>query len=126
MSEIYTGYFAKSRFYEKKKLKQISVAQFNPSWYNGVSFPELAPSKELLGDYKYNGISQEEYKIRYLNELSRPAAMRSIEKLKEMTETSDRDIILLCYEVSEDFCHRHLLADFLNQYEPEVFRIREY
>ena len=58
MSEIYTGYFAKSRFYEKKKLKQISVAQFNPSWYNGVSFPELAPSKELLGDYKYNGISQ--------------------------------------------------------------------
>ena len=123
---VHTGYFAMAKKYKKLGFCTISVAQFNPSWYNGVSFPELAPSKELLGDYKLSGLSTDDYTKRYFEELQRPEAVASMEKLKMKALTDSRDLILLCYENPEEFCHRHLLARFLNERYPDVFQISEY
>ena len=38
----------------------------------------------------------------------------------------DIDIALLCYEKPDDFCHRHLVADWLNKngYKCEEYVIR--
>jgi len=126
MRRIYTGYFSRIQLYQKHDLQPISIAQFNPNWYNGVSFPELAPSQELLGAYKYNGLTQTEYEERYTKELRRPEAIRSIEKLKQRALESERDIVLLCYEIPGEFCHRHILAKLLNNLYPQVFHIEEF
>lgn len=123
---VYTGYFAMAKKYKKLGFCTISVAQFNPSWYNGVSFPELAPSKELLGDYKLSGLSPDDYTSRYFDELQRPEAIAGIEKLKKKALSDSRDLILLCYEKPGEFCHRHVLARFLNARYPDVFRVLEY
>lgn len=123
---VHTGYFAMAKKYKKLGFCTISVAQFNPSWYNGVSFPELAPSKELLGDYKLSGLSTDDYTKRYFEELQRPEAVASMEKLKMKALTDSRDLILLCYEKPGEFCHRHLLSRYLNEHYPDVFQILEY
>ena len=123
---VYTGYFAMAKKYKKLGFCTISVAQFNPSWYNGVSFPELAPSRELLGDYKLSGLSTDDYAKRYFDELQRPKAIASMKKLKEKALSDSRNLILLCYEKPDEFCHRHLLAQFLNELYPDVFQVSEY
>lgn len=123
---VYTGYFSNVKKYKKLGFCCISVAQFNPSWYNGVSFPELAPSQTILAAYKLQGMSVEEYERLYLKELERPEAVASMEKLKNKALTDSRDLILLCYEKPKDFCHRHILARQLNNKYPDVFSISEY
>ena len=122
----YTGYFSMVKKYKRLGLCCISIAQFNPAWYNGVSFPELAPSQSLLGQYKLAGLRQEDYKRIYIEELRRPEAVSSMEKLRKKALEDPRDLILLCYEKPGEFCHRHLLAEVLNERYPDVFQIKEY
>lgn len=123
---IYTGYFANLKKYKQNGLQTVSVARFNPSWYNGVSFSELSPSDKLLGDYKLAGISEEEYAERYKEEITRPSSRMMIEKLKEKALTGTKDMVLLCYEKPDEFCHRHILAEVLNEEYPEIFHIEEF
>ena len=40
-------------------------------------------------------------------------AQRVYEDLERLS--NGRDCVLLCYEKSGDFCHRHLVADWLNK-----------
>jgi uncharacterized protein (DUF488 family) len=42
--------------------------------------------------------------------------LQVIEDLQKIANTKDTDkIILLCYEKPGDFCHRHLVADWLTK-----------
>ena len=69
---LYTSYFAK---FKKGVGNKISIARFNPKWLNSSELSawcdSLAPSKELLNDYKYKGISWGEYTTRYYNEIKK-------------------------------------------------------
>ena len=33
---------------------------------------------------------------------------------------AERDIALVCYEKPEEFCHRHLVADWLRKYGHDI------
>ena len=46
---MFTSYFAKVPQIEFP----LSIARINPEWYDKPSYPKLAPSKELLFDFKY-------------------------------------------------------------------------
>ena len=46
---MFTSYFAKVPQIEYP----LSIARINPEWYDKPSYPKLAPSKELLFDFKY-------------------------------------------------------------------------
>jgi len=67
---------------------------------------ELAPSTELLRDWKARSISWGEYKRRYHQEMS----VRQ-QRIKELAKRANRGTItLLCFEREENLCcHRHLL-----------------
>ena len=55
----------------------------------------------------------EEY-LQLYDEILRKRGAQSI--LNEIcTIAQGRNVALLCYEKPGDFCHRHLLADFLNK-----------
>lgn len=72
-----------------------------------VHMPELAPSKEVLENYRKNKGSWETYRSEFLQLIAR----RRIEK------QLSRDIIdracLLCSEASPSRCHRSLVAQYL-------------
>ena len=72
----------------------------------------VAPSVELLQDWKTSNITWPEYKKRYHQEMTLQQEM--IRKLAIMA--SDKTITLLCFEREENpHCHRHLLKELIEK-----------
>lgn len=71
----------------------------------------LAPSEELLKQFKNEQIDQNIFKWKYIQELQD----RGIDKssLRIFFDSFDKDIILCCYERRDQFCHRHIFAEWL-------------
>jgi len=103
---IKTSYFANHRQFPPA-LKKISVSRFSPTWaeLDSIAF-ELAPSKKLLQDYKAGKVSEKDYKTQYYEE--------TLSKLNpEIIYKKYKGSIFLCYEISDHFCHRKLIAEWL-------------
>ena len=103
---IYTSYFANIKNLPKK-LKPISISRFSPDWYTGEEDKSLAPSKDLLLGYKAGKFTKDDYIKIYNEQLSNLNPFDIHQK--------HQDHVFLCYEKSVDFCHRHLLSDWLNK-----------
>ena len=107
--EIYTSYFGNQRSLSKAGIMPIGIARWKPRFYEGVSMFSVAPTRYMLSD----ACGQEEY-VRLYNEiLGRLGAQNILNEINALAK--GRDVALLCYEKPGDFCHRHLLADFLNR-----------
>lgn len=107
---IYTSYFAKYTS-EKPNLVPISIARSAPTGYTGYVYRAFAPTAEILANWKVNHDEAayiEAYQRNVLDKLD-PQKV-----LKELHQRSvGKDIVLLCWESSEKFCHRHLAAEWL-------------
>jgi uncharacterized protein YeaO (DUF488 family) len=103
---------------EESDGERILVMRYWPHGYSKKSLSlterllELAPSAQLLNDWKEKRISWEEYEIRYLEEMS---GQRQREKIRELGERAKHGTItLLCFEPEGDpHCHRHLLKGLI-------------
>lgn len=100
---IKTSYFAKY-----KGEDGISISRYTPKWFKGNSFKPLAPNVDLLNDYKNGLINEDTYKQRYYKETLNKLNAQLIYKLLD-------NKVLLCYETSDKFCHRHIVAEWLNK-----------
>lgn len=105
---IYTGYFAQMKKY---KGSCFSVARFKPKGVNCSDCRCFYPSESLLKDWKAGIITQYQYKERYKKETLDKI---DINMFKSIINKYDEDIYLLCYEKSSDFCHRHIISEWLN------------
>ena len=130
MYKIYTSYF---RHKQIKKWQQPSsdrpllipicrgLTRLNTnlyySWYR-----ELAPSEELIRQFdkaltktpSLKNWFTEKY-LKELDELKEQGKLQNyIDQLQELVKYND--VILLCYEKPNDFCHRHILASYLKKY----------
>lgn len=117
-----TSYFA--------KLKQIkypvSIAAKAPVWYTALGKPEykkLAPTYSILNAYKNGGVEKgdtELYTRRFNNEvLSKLDILNVLFDLNEFYGSDGvalDELTLLCYEKPGDFCHRHLVADWIRKH----------
>jgi hypothetical protein len=103
--KIYTGYFAKISRYRLVGLTTISIARFN-KYYSGASLKLLAPSVEMI--HEPESIYIPKYQL-ILSRLSKQGIIDEILRL-----SGGKDCILLCYEKPTDFCHRHLVAKWLD------------
>ena len=109
---IFTSYFAKM-----KKLPNdvvpIAICGKAPAWYNGLQYKTLAPTYNIL--MKYKGDHNEAYYVEHFNAevLGHLKAENVVEALKKLSGNAEK-IALLCYEKPTDFCHRHLVAKWLN------------
>lgn len=108
--EIRTGYFAHTKKYESLGYKCINIARIKPKWFIGDSLLELAPSLDLLERYKSGTITEEQYESEYLQHLERIDIHKLFDRFSE-----DAKLVLLCYEKSSSFCHRHILAKYLSK-----------
>ena len=123
---IYTSYFAKLKSLPEHIIP-ISICGKAPDWYKGLQYKKLAPKYDFFMKWKEN--HDNDYYIKCFNEqvLNKLSAEQTVKELYKLTSNmvlnpklfSDRslvpDIALICYEKPSDFCHRHLVADWLNK-----------
>ena len=123
---IYTSYFAKLKSLPKNIIP-ISICGKAPGWYQGLQYKKLAPKYDFFMKWKEN--HDNDYYIKCFNEqvLNKLKVEQVIKELDNLllNETLAIDysgdlkevprIALICYEKPSDFCHRHLVADWLNK-----------
>lgn len=119
---IYTSYFAKAKSLEDKFIV-VGITRYPPKWFNGKNFEYLAPTSNLLMKYKNGEISEEMFEVQYRTMLKniKPYLESMVDRLKLYNTSLDKHVVLCCYEKSDDFCHRHLLANELKEeYELDI------
>ena len=119
--KIVTTYFAKLRTLPDN-IVPISICSKAPTWYNGLQYKKLAPRYEFFMKWKKD--HDNDYYIKCFNEqvLSQLEPTTVIKELME--KAGSENIALVCYEKPGDFCHRHLVAEWLNNngYTVEEFK----
>ena len=111
---IYTTYFAKLKSLPKHIIP-ISICGKAPNWYKGLQYKKLAPKYDFFMKWKEN--HDNDYYIKCFNEqvLDRLNVAEVVLELSQVLLSAGKsDICLICYEKSTDFCHRHLVAKWLN------------
>ena len=109
--KIYTSYFGNSKKLQQAGIKVIGISLYPPRWFNAISVKQVAPTKSILFA---NGQTQEEYTRRYRSEVLSQQDMQQFLKTVEQA-SGGQDVALCCYEKPEDFCHRHILADWIKE-----------
>lgn len=127
---LFTSYFGKLKSLPKSIIP-ISICAKAPEWYKGLQYKKLAPKYDFFMEWKKN--QDNDYYVKCFNEqvLSNLEPFHVYQDLYNITqdfvETLPEDdirkklyekgepyhITLICYEKPEDFCHRHLVADWL-------------
>lgn len=111
---IYTTYFAKVRNLPENVVP-IAICAKVPDWFIGAEYRKLAPKYNTLMNYKRTGdvnTYKREYKDLVLSALD---ANSVIKELKSLITHKTDSVALVCYEKPADFCHRHLVAEWLQE-----------
>lgn len=108
---IYTSYFGNRNNFPKNAYV-IGITRF-PHAGIQENWDVLAPSAKLLKQFKNKEIDEFVFKIKFLEQLKLVDKDYTIELLK-LTEDYWGNVILCCYEKKGDFCHRHIVAEWLD------------
>lgn len=124
---IYTTYFAQLRNLPDNVIP-VSICGKAPNWFNGLQYKKLAPKYGFFMEWKQthdNSYYIEHFNAEVLAPLSALMVLTELqtmlpEELKTVMQApfysnSDWHIALVCYEKPQDFCHRHLVAKWLNE-----------
>lgn len=125
---LYTSYFAQLRNLPENVIP-ISICGKAPEWYKGLQYKKVAPKYGFFMEWKKN--HDNDYYIEHYNRevLSQLNARGVVDELYDLLPDELKNIIkeegvykirsqevhiaLICYEKPGDFCHRHLLAEWL-------------
>ncbi len=107
--KIYTSYFAKAAILEKRHCT-YRCSTLAATLFRGISMKQVAPRRYMLDDR----LTDEEYIRMYRNDVLRLVDARSF--IQDLERASrGMDVALCCFEKPGDFCHRHILAKWLNE-----------
>lgn len=121
MVQIHTSYFAKVKYLKESGILPIAISRYPPRFYSGDCMKELAPTGDMLK------MSQEGYEIKFdsiLSALNKEDILKRINLLANLRGV--KAVALLCYEKPEDFCHRHLVAEWLNEVLTDEEKVSEW
>lgn len=107
---IYTTYFAKLKSLPES-IVPISICGKAPVGYKGLQYKMLAPRYDFF--IKWKETQDNDYYIKCYREqvLSHLKAYDVVNALYNLS--GGIDVALVCYERPQDFCHRHIVADWL-------------
>ena len=109
---IYTGYYSKIKEYADSGLILLSIYRTKPEFAKScIDIPQLFPSDKILWDHKKGKIDEMEYTSKYLDQLNE----LGVDRIIKMIQIFGDNVVLLCWESPEKFCHRHILADYINK-----------
>lgn len=103
--KIFTGNFANVKKYRNAGLHTVSIA-LSARYYSGDIYRPLNP------EWSFRDDPEESYTIKFNTRLSNLNVDRVKKDLSLLSDGND--VILLCHEKYGDFCHRHLVNDWLN------------
>ena len=110
MDKIYTSYFANLRNLPDN-VCPISICGKAPDWYAGIQYKALAPKYWFFKKYKEDG-DAEFYTLAFQKDvcdaLNVSTTLLDLQKL-----AGDKIPCLICYEKPGDFCHRHIVAEWI-------------
>ncbi len=94
--------------WDKNCTNAISIAAKAPEWYTGREYKKLAPKYWFFKKYKEDG-DEEFYTEQYYKEV--------LDKLDPQTVYDElgENAVLLCWEGHSKFCHRFLVAEWLEE-----------
>lgn len=118
-----TGYFYQLR--DASLLERaVCIARGNPKGVDVKFFaPMLAPTWDLLNDFRNDKIDEAEYIRRYKAQLSKLNALEIYKYLYTLTD--NKEPILMCHCGQQHFCHRHIVAEwFEEELSTKVFEIK--
>lgn len=120
---IFTSYFAKMKAIKAADPNAVFIAICGglPEWYEGSWYRKVAPKWKwwkwwhdtYAGHYETKEAADYYtacYKNTVLSALSREKVLSEIEQIADRSNA-----YLLCYEAPNKFCHRQLLAAWLNE-----------
>lgn len=111
---IKTSYYWKVKDIKKEALK-VAISLTAPYGEYDIKITDLAPAKETLWDYKADKINKKEYTEQYTEKLNMLFKNKKLDEIMTFLKNQNKEILLLCYEGKYKFCHRHILAEFLNE-----------
>lgn len=112
---IYTSYFAQLRNLPENIIP-ISICGKAPEWYDGLQYKKLAPKYDFFMEWKKNHDNDyyiKCFKEQVLDKLDATNVVLDLSRLVYGFNVGENDIALICYEKPSDFCHRHLVAQWL-------------
>ena len=105
---MWTSYFAK----HKQRGDGISICAKKPAWWKGEEYKALAPTYSILMEYKNSTLPKQEREEVYIGRFEKEI-LSKLDPAKVYEDLKDK--VMLCYEVSDDFCHRHLAAKWIEE-----------
>ena len=118
---IYTSYF--ENIYRIRDqvpdMTFVSIAGYSPQYFKGLHWKHFAPKKEWWNEWhnkfhfnlespESKAFYKEKYQKTVLDNLDIDLISSDLSKYKE--------ICMMCYELPFQFCHRHIVADWLRKF----------
>lgn len=88
--------------------RSVSIAGRCPDYFKGRQYKKLAPKIDFFREYKRTGD-----KVAYINAY-RTQVLAKLDPKQIWAELGE-DAILLCWEMPGEFCHRRLVALWLEE-----------
>lgn len=102
---------------QRENFRLISISITKPNWCHETC-KVLMPSWSLFVDYQHGEVSKQEYIRRFNLQLADISAERIVKAGKVLDNS-----ILLCWEPSSEFCHRHIVAAWLRYNHVECYEL---
>ena len=115
--KIYTSYFAQLRKIPAD-IVPISISLYSPKGYAGAEYKKLAPTRSILNEWKREQ-NEQKYTMAFLKMLNAYSPKFIYEELYNIS--GGKDCVLLCYEKTGCFCHRHIVAQWLRDAQYDIF-----
>ena len=101
----------------------IAICLIPPKTWTGRRYWKLAPTSAILDAWQKNH-DEDAYRRDFDSQiLSKLDPARTVAELRKMAGRG-QEIALVCYEAPGEFCHRHLVADWLRK--AGVAEVKEY
>lgn len=96
----------------------VSIAWKTPSWFDGPRMPELAPKKEWWTEWheRFKDDLESSESVTWYTKKYKETVLSCLDQVSVVTKLSElsQNIVLLCYETPEKFCHRHLVSEWID------------
>lgn len=104
---ITTSYYARV----KKIPTPVAISRGVPQWYTGGTYGILAPPYNLVRSYKEGSITDELFKEEFYKSVL--YKYDPVDVYNDIVSRFGSDATLICYEKAGDFCHRRIVAEWL-------------
>ena len=109
----YTSYFANIKNLPPDVVP-VAICGKSPEGYKGLQYKKLAPTWQIYRDWKYDHHNNETYTHQFQSQILHGHDPIVIEQ-ELLQLTGGKPFCLICYEKPGDFCHRHIVAEWMKE-----------